>query len=114
MNNPSLAYSLAEKMSTYESVEFTISGVSSNYDVAANQTGAFGGALSKLTTVGKERGLIRIITDQTITVKYNDTANPAITITSSESPYYEVALNVRNMFITTTTSTNLKIVLYYI
>ncbi len=81
----------------YNNAEFTVANATTNYDVASNQTNLFGGS----TSVVAKPYFIRIITDQTITVKLNSTSNDAITITSSMSPLVlDEVIEVRNIYIT--------------
>lgn len=108
-----------EKGNYYESAEFTIATATTDYDVAANQTALFWGATSKIKlngNWGKARGRLKLITDQTITLKYNATTNDGMTVTSSESPYIEADLAMTNLFVTNSSwnTCNLKIRLYII
>lgn len=61
---------------TYDSAEFNLSTGQTDYDVAANVTGAFSNI--------KNAHSIIIRTNKTITIKLNDDANASITITAAE------------------------------
>lgn len=81
----------------YDNAEFTVSNGTSDYDVASNQTNLFGGASATITVPY----YIRIVTDQTITVKFNSTSDDSITITSSMSPFVvDETIEIRNIYIT--------------
>ena len=81
----------------YNNAEFTVANATTNYNVASNQTNLFGGA-SSIVSIPY---FIRIMTDQTITVKLNSTDNDAITITSSSSPFVlDETIEVQNIFVT--------------
>ena len=82
----------------YDNAEFSVANATTDYDVAANQTNLFGGATS---TTGICMYFIRIVTDQTITVKLNSTGDDSITVTSSMSPLVlDEVIEVRNIYIT--------------
>lgn len=88
----------------YESKEFSLVGVQTDYDFGAGQT-AFGTALPKAHTV-----IIR--TDKNITVKLNDAGNDPVTITSAEGVFTISAVEVTNIFITQIAQTSaIKIIL---
>lgn len=93
----------------YNNAEFSVANATTNYDVAANQTNLFGGATSM---TGKTIYYTRIVTDQTITVRFNSTANNAVTITSSTSPFVmDELIEIDNLFITNNSGSaaNIKI-----
>ena len=62
----------------YDSASFSVTTGTTNYDAKTNQSSLF-----KNVSVPT---CVRLITDQTISIKLNSTDNPAITMTSSESP----------------------------
>lgn len=103
---------IGEKASIYDSTEFTLPLNSSLYDVKANQASFLANA--KIANAAWVAWVLRIVTDQTITLRLNKTTNPAITITSSESPYIIEDVAVSNIFLSNSTAANLKIVQYYI
>lgn len=80
---------------------FTISGVQTNYDVGANIAGLF----DKWPF-----NYIRLKTDNTIQVKLNTTANDSIERTSSDSGLFHPFV-ASNIYITTTGSTDITLVL---
>lgn len=83
------------------SFEFAISGVQTNYNVGTQQSGSF--------TRPAERIVLR--TDKTITVRFNSATADAITVETG--PGLDTAYmwtNILNLFITTTATTNIKIV----
>lgn len=76
---------------TYDNAEFSVSNGTSDYDVSSNESDAF----SNVATAGT----VSIRTDVTITVKLNDSGNPGITITSTDSPFDIDTVEVTNLFI---------------
>ena len=90
------------KPSKYDSVEFTLPLNSTNYDLGANQAAWH-------ANVKEMYGCVQIITSQTVGIKFNSTANPTVTITSSQSPFLVDFLQVSNMFLTNTTAADMKI-----
>lgn len=82
----------------YDNAEFSVANATADYDVAANQTALFGGTTSNAF---KPVYFVRIVTDQTITVKFNSTSNAAVTITSTMSPFLmDEVIEVDNIYIT--------------
>ena len=82
----------------YDNAEFTVANATTNYNVKTNQANLFGGADSD---AGLNVYYVRIVTDQTVTVRFNSTSNDAITITSSQSPFVmDEIIEVENIFIT--------------
>ena len=77
---------LSEK---YESYTSSIANAASDWDLKAQET-----AFDKSGVYS----LVKVRTDQTISVKFNNTSNDAVTITSSESPK-EFNLPVRNVYV---------------
>lgn len=75
----------------YDSVEFNLANGQTNYDLKANQSSSF----NNMSTASE----IRISTDYDITVRFNETDNDPITITSSESPFIMDLLTVKNIYI---------------
>ena len=57
---------------------------------------------------------VRIVTDQTISIRFNTTSMPAVVMTATQSPLVFDQLNVGNIFITNTSGSiaNLRIELY--
>jgi len=85
-----------EKVDLYDSSEFQVTTATTNYDVAAKQASW----LANIKGYASGRcGALDIITDQTITVRFNKTTNPAITITSTESPARFEDLAIANVYI---------------
>lgn len=91
--------------SKYESKEFTVATATTDYDVKTWES-AF--------TEHKHFAYCVIRTDQTISVKFNDTDNDSITITSSDSPK-AFNLAISNVYITNASGSlaNIKIEFYY-
>ena len=75
----------------YDSIEFTLATGITNYDVKANVASAFNN-LPVYTTVS-------IRTDKTLTLRFNSTSNPGITV---ERRGYEVnnLIEITNMYFT--------------
>lgn len=91
-----------KKPSKYDSVEFSLPLNSTNYDLGANQANWH-------ANVKENYGCVQIVTDQTVTVKFNSSSNPGVTVTASMSPYQVDFLQVSNMFLTNTTAAAMKI-----
>lgn len=81
---------------TYDAVSTTVANGQTNRDMKANNSGLF-------ANVDKAR-FVRITTDQTVTIRFNNTSNPGIVMTASESPRKftraEESLIVENIFVT--------------
>jgi hypothetical protein len=89
----------AQSPSKYESAEWT-AGTVTNYDVAAGQ------GIFSVCPTPKE---IIIRTDATITVRFNAATNSAVTVSANTT--FDVPLQASNIYITTTGSSNIKILL---
>ncbi len=76
----------------YDSVEFTLSAGSTDYNLDANQSNAFANVRPW------KRTLIR--TNVTISIKINSTSNHSITISNLDSPFEIDWQEVTNLFIT--------------
>lgn len=91
----------------YDNAEFVVANATVNYDVASNQTNLFGGASS---LVGSAVYYCRIVTDQTVTLRFNSTDNDAITLTSSMSPMLmDNVIEVSNIYITNNSGSNANV-----
>lgn len=80
---------------TYDSAEFNLSTGQTDYDVAANVTGAFSNI--------KNAHSIIIRTNKTISIKLNSDANASITITVAEGSLTidrKMGFEITNVFIT--------------
>lgn len=100
----------------YESIEFLLGTGSTDYDLAANQP-TF---LSKFhqTTVdvgGNPRypTTVRIRTNNTITVRINTTSGHAITISSTDSPFDILGVQIRNLFISNSSGNTAAVKLFF-
>lgn len=102
---PDGSHYAGEVNTSYDNAEFLLSSGQPEYDVKTSVTDAF----SNITTAR----YVSIRTDQTITVKFNDTGNHSITITSSDSPLTIDTLEVTNIYILNTSGSaaNIKILL---
>lgn len=80
----------------YESYSSTVNNGSTDWDLKAQET-----AFDKSTVYS----LVKVRTDQTISVKFNSTGNDSITITSTESPK-EFNLPVRNVYVSNASGSN--------
>lgn len=79
----------------YDSSEASITTGQTNYDIRANFTGAF-------VNVRKARACV-IRSDQTVTVRFNSTSGPAITLDVSEGRLEiskEMGLEIGDIYIT--------------
>ena len=96
-----------EPNGSYDAAEFTVSTATTNYDVDSNQAGLWNNIDSP--------AYFNFRTDQTVTIRINDTSYPAITITSTDSPFIlQSGLPVDNIFITNSSGStaNIKIFMY--
>jgi len=103
-----------EKSTVYDHVSFTVATGTTDYDVQANNA-------SWLSSIKASHGVavcgkIRLVTNQTITVKFNSTGADGIVVTSSESPFVIDELVIRNMYISNTSGNlaNVKITQFLI
>ncbi len=91
----------------YDNAEFVVANATVNYDVKTNQTNLFGGASSN---VGQVAYFVRSSTDQTVTLKFNDTSEDSITLTSSMSPFVlDNTIEVSNIYITNNSGANANV-----
>lgn len=94
----------------YDAVSTTVATGQTNRDMKANETSLF----KNLT----EANFCSITTDQTISIRFNDTSMPAIVMTATESPKKwtraEQGLKIKNVFITNASwsTANIKLELY--
>ena len=92
----------------YDYASFTITTGQSNYDLASNIA-----ALFSNVTLAKN---IVIIFDQNISVKFNSTLMPAISMTLDRSPFQSPVrfLEVKNIFITNSSGStvNMEVLLW--
>ena len=88
----------------YDSMEFTLANGLSDYDVAANVTGAFEN-LSSYTT-------INVRTDQAITLKINSTDNRLITATAARPLELDDLMEITNIYLSNSSGStaNIKII----
>lgn len=88
----------------YDSMEFTLATGTTNYDVAANVTGAFEN-LKVYTT-------INLRSDQDLTIRLNSTSYRAITITKGRPFQVNNLLEITNIYITNASGStaNIKII----
>lgn len=94
----------------YDAVSTTVATAQTNRDMKANNPTLFANV--------EQATYCSITTDQTISVRFNSTSNPAISITSSESPKKwtraEQWLKISNIYVTNASGStaNIKIELY--
>ena len=91
---------------SYDAAEFTVSTGTTNYDVATNQAGLWNNVSSP--------GYVNFRTDQTVTIRLNDTSYPAVTITSTDSPFIlQNSLPISNIYVTNNSgnTANIKILM---
>lgn len=88
---------------TYDYKSFTLNNGQTNYDVDSNQS-----ALFSNVKVAKN---VVIFTDQEISVKFNNTAMPAISLPISRSPFQSPArfLEINNIYLTNASGSNATI-----
>lgn len=103
-----------EKSTVYDHNAFTVANATTDYDVATNNAGWLSSI--KAQNGASACGKIRLVTDQTITVKFNSTSADGIVVTSSESPFVVEDLVIRNVFISNTSgnTANVKITQFLI
>jgi hypothetical protein len=103
-----MSLSIGEKSTVYNHAAFAVATATTDYDVEANNASTWLAdikAASGFAACGK----IRLVTDQTITVKFNSTTADGIVVTSSESPFIVDDLVIRNMFITNTSGSTANV-----
>jgi len=96
-----------EPNGSYDAAEFTVSTATTNYDVDSNQAALWNNITSP--------AYVNIRTDQTITIRLNDSSYPAITVTSTDSPLiFENGLPIENIYITNSSGStaNIKIFMF--
>lgn len=84
---------------SYEAGTKAIAPAASDYDIAANVTGAF----------VKNRQQVTIMTDAAISVKLNATTNPSIAIAANTSHTFDRVF-VSNMYVSSTPGANIQII----
>lgn len=95
---------------TYDAVSTTVAAAQTNRDMKANETALF-------RNVDRAR-FLRLTTDQTITIRFNSTTMPGISMTSTESPRTwkrtDESLEITNIYITNASGStaNIKAELY--
>jgi len=90
----------------YDNVEFSLDNSTTDYDVKTNQATAF----SNIKTATD----ISIRTDKTITIKFNSSSNPAITITSTDSPFGFDSMRVTNLYLSNSSGSAAAIKIFMI
>jgi hypothetical protein len=96
-----------EPNGSYDAAEFQVSTATTNYDVESNQSALWNNISSP--------SYINFRTDQTVTIRLNDTSYPAITVTSTDSPFIiENGLPIDNIYITNSSGStaNIKIFMF--
>ena len=89
----------------YESVEFTVNNGESDYNVDTQQSG-FRSKFGSAGVVGEDPSRIVIRTNNTITVKINETTSDAITIASTDSPFVLEGIQIWNLYISNASGSN--------
>ena len=89
----------------YESVEFTLNDATTDYDLDANQS-EFLAVFNSNTDDEGYPTQVKIRTDQTITVKINETTNDSITVTSTDSPMDIKGIKITNLYLTNASGSN--------
>jgi hypothetical protein len=85
---------------------FAVADATTDYDLKAQQAASF----KNVPTVW----LVQIYTDQDISIKFNSTANPAISLGAGESPFeFRNILRIKNIYITNASgeTANIKVML---
>lgn len=90
----------------YDAASITVATGQTNRDIKANE--------SELWKTLTDAYKVVLSTDQTITVRFNDTSYGGIVVTSSESPKVFDAIRAQNMYITNASGSvaNIKVELY--
>ena len=94
----------SQKTNTYDYSSFAVTNATTDKDVKTDISTAFDNQ--------ETYSLVEITTDQTISVKFNSTSNPAITITSTESPYVRDDLIIEDIFISNASGSTANIKIY--
>lgn len=92
---------------TYDFVpSFAVATATTDYDLKTQQATAFANVTKAAT--------ILLWTDQDISIKFNDTGKPAITLSAGDSPFeFKDVLKITNVFITNNSgnTANIKVLL---
>jgi hypothetical protein len=94
----------------YDAVSTTVATGQTNRDMKANNSALFNNV--------SEANYCSITTDQTVTIRFNDTTMPGIVMTATESPKVwkraEQGLKITNIYVTNSSGStaNMKIELY--
>lgn len=85
----------------YESIEFTLDNGQTDYDLDAEQAtflSVFNQEDHQLEGVFPTKMVLR--TDKTISFKMNSTSSHAITVASTDSPWEEDGIQIKNVYLT--------------
>ena len=82
-----------KKSSLYDNVEFTLPASQTDYGLVTNQ------AATWHKNVKTAYGAVQIAFDQPISVKFNSTSNPSVTLATTQSPFVVDFLQINDIFI---------------
>lgn len=105
---------LGEKSANYEYKSIVIAPSAVDVDLKATNTNLFWGSTSRCKGLSNVRWVLRLTTSGTISIKYNDVNNDAITVTATESPYIEEDIAISNIFVSSTPGATITVLLKYI
>lgn len=88
----------------YDSVEFSLADGQTNYDVDDQQSDFLSDVLHPY--------YLELFTTQNITVKFNSTSNPSITVKSTDSPRVFDRQEITNIYLTNASGTSSDIRMY--
>lgn len=96
----------------YENIEFTLNNGASDVDLDATEP-RFLRLFGPSNAVAEFPSWMEVRTDETITIKLNDTDNDSITITSTDVPYIIDSVRIRNVFLSNGSGTNAAVKLRF-
>lgn len=95
----------SDRQNKYDYTSLTQATATTDVDIRTTEATAFKNWSSVYS-------LVEITTDQEISVKFNSTTMPAITITSSMSPYVRDDLAIQDIYISNASWSNANITIY--
>ena len=96
----------------YENIEFNLSSGESDYDLDANQS-TFLSTFGPTNVARTHPTAVQIRTNFTISVKINSTSNHAITIASTDSPFWIEGIRIQNLYFSNSSGSTAAVKLFF-
>lgn len=96
----------------YENIEFNLNDGQSDYDLDAQQA-TFLSVFGPTNVAQRYPSAVQIRTNNTISVKLNSTSSHAITITSTDSPFWIENVDITNMFLSNSSGNTAAVKLFF-